>query len=459
MSAVPARSIECAYRQRSYPSPTQQRQLQRLFGARRYVWNWAWRRQDEHYRTTQQHLSWVALSREFTALRTAPDTAWLAELPREPFNQTLRDLNRAWQNYLRGRAARPRKKAFGTVQSARFTLDQRRQQVDRAGGTVQLDGVGRVPFVVSRPLAGRLRSATLSRDAAGRWFVALTADGVPAPHSPNAPREAVGVDRGVREVAVTSQGERIAATRRTRAVERALKRHQRAYARGYRAALARAGLDPTQPCPKGTRLAPSNRMRRRQQKLGRLQAQLADLRREALHQASHRLVVTHQVIALESLNVRGLARTLRRGFRRRLHEAGMGELARQLAYKASWHRRTIVKVDPFFPSSQLCSTPGCDYRNTNLKLRERHWRCPQCGVVHDRDVNAARNIEREGLRLLAATPRSGESHARGEAACGAEAPASARQPTSRKREPGRPAAARQRAVVPPAGSGKATVAG
>ena len=162
------------------------------------------------------------------------------------------------------------------------------------------------------------------------------------------------------------------------------------------------------------------------------------------------------MIALESLNVQGLARTLHRGFRRRLHEAGLGELARQLAYKANWHRRTIVEIDPFFPSSQLCSTPGCDFRRAELSLRERHWRCPQCGVVHDRDVNAAINIEREAVRLLAATPRSGERNVRGEDACGSGASALVAPPTSRKREPGRHAALRQRSVVAPVGSGRAT---
>jgi len=92
--------------------------------------------------------------------------------------------------------------------------------------------------------------------------------------------------------------------------------------------------------------------------------------------------------------VRGLARGGHRGTRRAVHEASMGELARQLSYKAAWAGREIVQVDRFFPSSQLCSTPGCDHRHTGLTLKERQWRCPQCGVTHDRDVNAARNIER-----------------------------------------------------------------
>jgi len=145
-------TIERAYRVRLRLKPAQERQLLRLFGARRFVWNWAFRRKDEAWRADGTKLNAVALSREFTQLKTAPDTAWLAELPREPFNQTLRDFDKAWSNFFAGRAKRPRRKEFGTVMSARFTLDQRRAQVDREAGMVQLDGVGKVRFRVTEAM-------------------------------------------------------------------------------------------------------------------------------------------------------------------------------------------------------------------------------------------------------------------------------------------------------------------
>jgi putative transposase len=195
------------------------------------------------------------------------------------------------------------------------------------------------------------------------------------------------------------------------------------------------GLDPRQPIPKGTRIEPSNRMRRRQQRIGRLTARLNDLRREALHQASRALVNGSQVICVEDLSVRGLARGRHRGMRRSVHDASMGELGRLLSYKATWAGREVVKVDRFFPSSQLCSTPGCDYRNTGLRLKDRQWCCPQCGVTHDRDVNAARNIEREGLRLLAESASGGEVRdVRGRYASAAGGYPSVGQPSLKKRK-------------------------
>ena len=116
-----ASTIERAYRVRLRLKPAQQRQFLRLFGARRFMWNWALRRKDEAWRADGTKLNAVSLSRAFTQLKAAPETAWLAELPREPFNQTLRDFEKAWTNFFAGRAKRPRRKTFGTVRSARFT--------------------------------------------------------------------------------------------------------------------------------------------------------------------------------------------------------------------------------------------------------------------------------------------------------------------------------------------------
>jgi len=169
-------TIERAYRVRLRLKAAQERQLLRLFGARRFVWNWAIRRKDEAWRAEGTKLNAVALSREFTLLKVAPETAWLADMPREPFNQTLRDLKNAWSNFFAGRARRPRRKKFGTVTSARFTLDQRRAQVDRDAGTVKIDRIGKVRFRVTEAMPGRLRSVTVRRDAAARRLANFTAD-------------------------------------------------------------------------------------------------------------------------------------------------------------------------------------------------------------------------------------------------------------------------------------------
>lgn len=431
----PTPTIERAYRVRLRLKPDQERTLSRLMGAKRFLWNWALRRKDEAWRDDGTKLNAIALSREFTELRRQPDTAWLATLPREPFNQVLRDFDRAWKNFFAGRAKRPRKKKRASVDAIRFTLDQRRSQVNRDRGIVQLDGIGKVRFRVTQPLLGRVRSVTVRRDSAGRWFATFTADGVDKPDSRPAARSAVGVDLGLKDTAALSTGEIVAAPKHLSAKLTRLRRYQRSYSRQRDEAARRQGLDPSKPLPKGTRIAESNRMRKRRRQIGRLHAAVTDSRRDHQHQLTARVVAAASVIAIEDLAVKAMARGMgQRAFRRGVADAGLGEIRRQLTYKAVWHDRQLVAVDRFYPSSKTCS--DCGTINAALSMKDRQWSCGACGAAHHRDLNAAVNIEREGLRLLAepSTPRSGGIDARGEGACAAGSSSPAGQPTSKNRE-------------------------
>lgn len=429
-------TLERAYRVRLRPKPEQTRILSRLFGARRFVWNWAHQRKDETWRSDGTKLSGVDLSREFTTLRSVGKTAWLSKLPREPFSQTLRDFDTAWRNFFAGRAKRPRRKKFGTVMSARFTLDQRRPGlVDIESGSVQLDGIGRIRFRVTEPMPGRLRSVTVRRDSAGRWFATFTADGVAIPESVLVARSAIGIDLGLKETAALSTGEIIRAPKHLAAKLSRLRRYQRSYARQRDAALLRIGLDSKKAIPKGTRITPSNRMRRQKHRIGRLHAQIADARRDHQHRLTHRAVALANVVCIEDLNIKGMTRSMgRRAFRRSVTDAGLGEIRRQLTYKAQWTGRTLSVVDRFFPSSKTCSE--CGAINAGLKLADRRWTCVSCGTDHDRDWNAAINIEREGLRLLAVTGPEGRTRrsrgtdAQGEDSCAIDTSPSVGQPTS-----------------------------
>ena len=422
--SCPIATIERAYRVRLRPTPAQARTLQRLLGAKRFVWNWALARKDEAWRDERLRLNGIALSREFTVLRQQSDTSWLATLPREPFNQVLRDFDRAWANFFAGRAKRPRHKKRGSVDSVRFTLDQRQQLVDRARGRVQLAGFGKVRFRVTQPMEGRLRSITVRRNAAGQWYATFTADGVPAPVAAPAALPSIGVDLGLKDAAALSTGAVIAAPKHLAAQLARLRRYQRHFSRQRDAAACRQGLDPAKPLPKGTRLASSARMKRTQAAIGRLHVRVADARRDHQHQLTAHVVRLANVIAIEDLAVKAMARGMgRRAFRRSVGDAGLGEIRRQLTYKAKWHGHALVVVDRYYPSSKTCS--GCGAVNTALQLRDRVWTCGACGAAHHRDLNAAVNIEREGQRLLAndsSTPRSGGIDARGESASAAGSP-------------------------------------
>jgi len=427
MSESPNPTLERAYRVRLSPTLAQQRTLRRLFGARRFVWNWALQL-DRSLRAAGERSGVTAWSAAFTALKREPATAWLAELPRVPFSQTLRDLERAKKNFFTGRARPPRRKRFGTLDSARFTLDQRRQQVTlgERHGEVQLDGLGRVRFRRTETMEGRLRSVTVRCDSAGRWFATFTADGVPKPFALPAERQALGIDLGLRQTATGSDG-RVDEARKPLQVKQArLRRYQRRQSRQLAAQMQAQGLDPTKPCPKGTRLGCSKRRQRTQQQIGRLHAQIADARRDHLHKISAAAVQRAEIVILEDLAVASMGRSLHRGFRRGVADAGLGELGRQLTYKAQWYGRVVVRVDRWFPSSKICS--ACGHLHAGLRLKDSRWTCPACGADHHRDLNAAINIEREGLRLLAGShtlntapdggrASSARTDAQGESAC------------------------------------------
>lgn len=413
-------TIERAYLARLSPNRAQRRMLLRLMGAKRRVWNWALGESNAAYLETGKRKSLKELSSSLTAKRK---DSWLGELPREAFNQVLRDLERAFSNAFAKRAAFPRFKRRGTVKAIRFTLDQRRDQVDRFNGRVQIDGVGRVRFRVTEPLIGRLRSVTVSLDSAGRWFASFTADGVPRPETKTPRLAALGIDMGLKDAVVLSTGARAAAPKPLKAKLAKLRRYQRSYARQRGHQLRLLGLDPAKPIPKGTRLSVSNRAKKTAARIGRLHARVADQRREFQHQLSRKIVDAAAVIAIEDLNLAALGRSMgRRAFRRSVADVGLGELRRQIDYKAAWAGRTVVRVDRFYPSSKTCG--ACGHVHTGLTLSDRRWACPACCTEHDRDINAAQNIEREGLRLLAepTTPRSGGSHARGESTATAATP-------------------------------------
>ena len=424
MSEMPNATISRAYRMRVYPTAAQSALLGRLFGAARFVWNWALATRTAAWREREERVNWIGLSRQFTELRRAADTAWLGELPREPFNQVLRDQERAFGNFFSKRAAYPRFKRRGGHASVRFTFDQRRAQVQQGAGrfaTVELPGLGAVKLRQTEALSGRLRSVTISRDGAGRVFAAITADGVPVAEPLAATIEAVGLDAGLRDLLVIAGDagalRRVEAPKALSAKLAKLRRYQRRQSRQIAAQMRAQGLDPAKPCPKGVRLGVSGRRRRQQRRIARLHAAIGDTRRDVLHQATNRIVREAQVICLEDLNLKAMSRSMgRRGFRRSVNDAALGEMRRQVEYKAEWQERVVIAVDRFYPSSKTCN--NCGAINRALQLREKRWICA-CGAEHDRDENAAKNLRAEGLRLMRdagsspATPRSGESDARG----------------------------------------------
>ena len=358
-----------SYRLRAYPNGAQRRLLDCWFGATRWLWNTALAIRSEAHRTSGLSLTGIDLSRWLTPWKRTAGHEWLAEVPATAFTQCLRDQDRAFSRFFGRHARYPRFKAKGGRQGLRF----------QGAGTPWRSGVLRLPklgvlkLAEELPEVARPAMVTLSRDARGAYYVSFCAE-LPCPSLPGT-GDLVGVDLGLTYLAILSTGEKISNPRHYQRRLRYLRQQQRCLARRQKG---------------------SHRREKQRVRVARAHARVREARQYALHALTTRLVREFSVIAIEDLNVRGLARG--RGARA-IQDAAFGELRRQLKYKSEWYDRLLLEVDRWYASSRHCSV--CRFRLDELRLDQRQWKCPKCGACHDRDINAAQNLLTQGMRQLA----------------------------------------------------------
>lgn len=366
--------IQRALRFRLEPTAEQEQALARFAGARRWAWNWALEQRRAHYAETGKTLGTAPLCRQLTELKRQPEYAWLYEINAQLPQQAIRDLDQAFAAFFSKRAAFPRFKSKKTDRQ-RLRIPQ---GVRLSKGRIVLPRLGSIKIRQSRAVVGALGGATCKQDATGHWFVTITETlpvDLPATVSAN-PERVLGLDRGLKDLIVGSDGSRVAAPRWYRMSERRLRRTNKALSR-------------TQ---KGSR-----RHQKARHRLALVHQKTANCRADFLHKLTTRLVQQYDGVCIEDLSTLGLARTK---LAKSVLDAAWGEFARQLRYKAEWIGKLVVKTDRWYPSSKTCS--ACGWRLSELPLSVRVWSCPACGVVQDRDLNAALNIRAEGLRMLAA---------------------------------------------------------
>jgi len=362
-----------AHKFRVYPTDEQKQLLARTFGCSRVVYNWALRQKTDAYYKEQKRLYYKDLSTMLTDLKKKEAYCWLNEVSSVPLQQALRHLDKAFINFFEGRGDYPSYKKKRNQQSATYTANA---FIWREGKITLAKMDAPLEIVWSRPLPkdATPSSVTISKDCADRYFVSILVEENIA-HLPPI-EKSIGADLGLKSFVVLSDGEVVGNPKFFSKDEKKLAKAQRRHSKKH----------------KGSK----NRNKARL-KVARLHARIADRRRDFLHKLSTRLIRENQTICVESLAVKNMVKN--HSLAKAISDVGWSEFVSQLQYKAEWYGRTVVKIDRWYPSSKRCF--DCGHILDSLTLDIRHWTCPECGVSHDRDVNAARNILAVGLTVNA----------------------------------------------------------
>lgn len=381
------------------PNDRQRTALLKHAGTARFAYNWGLQRKIEARKNGEKSPSAIDLHRELNALKKT-EFPWMYESSKAAPQEALRNLDRAYTNFFRRcKSGAKGKKGFPRFKSKRNGIGSFRltESIHASETHVKLPVIGAVRLKEHGylPVADvKVLSATVS-ERAGRWFVSLQVEieSQDHHHEKDELHPIVGVDLGIKTLAVVSDGTAFENPNAMKSKMRKLKRLQRSLSRKV----------------KGS----SNR-KKTAKRVAKLHWRIANVRSDTLHKITTHLTRTKSVIVIEDLNVSGMLKN--HCLARAISDLGLCELRRQLEYKGEWNDCLIVTADRFFPSSKTCSE--CGWVNEDLKLSDRDWVCLDCGCVHDRDHNAAVNLENWGVRSLVAASSAETQNACGEEGSG-----------------------------------------
>jgi putative transposase len=360
------------YRYRLYPNECQRQLIEKTFGCCRFVYNLALEVKTSAYKSAGVSLSAFDLFYQLTDLKTV--TPWLKEVDSQALQASVKRIDRAFDNFFRGNGFPKFKKKSGHQS---FQCPNNTRRVDFEKGLLTIPKIKDIPIVLSCPFRGKIKTITISRTPTNKYFASILVDNKkPLPVKPAINRETtIGIDVGVKQFAVTSNGSFFEPNRYLKESLKRLQCLQR------KASKKKKG---------------SSNRKKANLRVAILHEQISNQRKDYIHKITSRLIRDNQTetFVIEDLHVKGMLKN--RSLSQAISDVSFSEFFRQMEYKCDWYGKNLIRIGRFEASSKTCS--ACGEKNDTLTLADREWTCANCLTSHDRDLNAAKNIKEFGLK-------------------------------------------------------------
>lgn len=366
-----------AYKYRLYPNKEQKILIQKTFGCCRFVYNQCLNLKINKYKNESVSMSKIDLN-NYCNRQLKKEYEWLREVDKWSLTNSIYNMDSAYQKFFKEHTGYPKfKSKRDNKKSYKTNFANNNIEVSFDNNKIKLPKLKWVKAKIHREFTGKIKSATISQVPSGKYFVSILieTEHISLEHTNNS----IGIDLGIKDLLITSDGEKFDNLKLTKKYEKKLAKEQRKLFHKE----------------KGSKNYQKQRI-----KLAKVYEKIKNTRIDYLHKISYKLISENQVIVSEDLAISNMVKN--HNLSKSILDCGWYELTRQISYKSDWNGRTYIKIGRFTKSSQPCNV--CGYINKDTKnLSVRQWRCSKCGTVHDRDINAAINILNEGLRILSAT--------------------------------------------------------
>ena len=363
-----------AYKYRLYPNKQQIEQMQKTFGCCRFVYNQTLAHRKDLYENKKESMNKIACNNYVNQI-LKKEYEWLKEVDKFALTNSVYNMDSAYQKFFKEHSGYPKfKSKRDNKKSYTTNITGNNIEVSFERSRIKLPKLKWIKAKVHREFVGKIKSATISQNPSGKYFVSILVETEYT--SIESTGCIVGIDLGIKDLLITSDGEKFDNIRTTKKYEDKLAKEQRRLSHKVKG---------------------SKNWNKQRIKVARIHEKIHNTRIDNLHKISHKLVSENQVIVSEDLAVSNMVKN--HNLAKAISDCGWYELIRQISYKSDWNNRQYIKIGRYTKSSQPCNV--CGYINPDTKdLSVREWTCPKCGTVHDRDINAAINILNEGLMIL-----------------------------------------------------------